>query len=60
MRLLITLIGLLGIPAICSAHSGIVARTFASYLPFVVPLLPAILLACYKFCRRCFGLRDKE
>jgi hypothetical protein len=60
MRLLITLLSLLGIPAVCSAHSGIVVRTFAGYLPFVAPLLPALLLACYKFFRRCFSLRGKE
>jgi hypothetical protein len=52
MRILITLIGLLIIPSVCFAHSGTVARAVASYLPFFLPFLSGIILACYRFIKR--------
>ena len=47
--------GILGVPAVCHAHSGTVFRAATSILPLLLPFLSAAMFACRRRIQQFFA-----
>ena len=55
MLAFLVLAGILGVPAVCHAHSGTVFRAATSILPLLLPFLSAAIFACRNRVRHFFA-----